>query len=45
VGITRGIRGFTTAPYVFTTYRTAQALDSWLADHTVFVFARVSSGV
>jgi putative ABC transport system permease protein len=44
VGITRGIRGFTTAPYVFTTYRTAQELDSWVAERTVFILARVADG-
>jgi putative ABC transport system permease protein len=44
VGITRGIRGFTTAPYVFTTYRTAQELDEWVAQRTVFILARVAPG-
>jgi len=44
VGITRGIRGFTTAPYVFTMYRTAQEIDSWVADRTVFILVRVAEG-
>ena len=43
--ISRGARGFTTAPYVFTTYRTAQELDpAWVADRTVFIVARVAPG-
>jgi putative ABC transport system permease protein len=44
VGISRGIQGFTTAPYIFTSYRTAQELDPWLADRTVFVVGRVAAG-
>jgi putative ABC transport system permease protein len=44
VGITEGIRGFTTAPYVFTTYRTAQQLDPWVAERTVFIVARLAAG-
>ncbi len=44
VGITEGIRGFTTAPYVFTTYRTAQQLDAWVAERTVFILARIAPG-
>jgi putative ABC transport system permease protein len=44
VAITEGIRGFTTAPYVFTTYRTAQELDAFVAERTVFVLARVAEG-
>lgn len=44
VGITQGIRGFTTAPYVFTTYRTAQELDQWVSERTVFIVARVAAG-
>lgn len=44
VGITEGIRGFTTAPYVFTAYQTAQALDAWVAERTVFILARVAPG-
>lgn len=44
VAISRGARGFTTAPYIFTTYRTAQGLDAWIADRTVFIIARVAKG-
>ena len=31
VGISQGVRGFTTAPYVFTSYRAAQDLDPFSA--------------
>ena len=41
VGISEGIRGFTTAPYVFTTYRTAQDIVPWLRGSTVFIVAGV----
>ena len=44
VGISRGVRGLTTAPYVFTTYRTAQQIIPWLRDQTVFIVARVAPG-
>jgi putative ABC transport system permease protein len=44
VGISEGARGFTTAPYVFTAYRTAQQLDPWLAERTVFIVARAAPG-
>ncbi len=44
VGISQGVRGFTTAPYVFTTYRTAQDIVPWLRDRTVFIVARVAPG-
>ena len=44
VGISQGVRGFTTAPYVFTTYRTAQDLDSFVRERTVFILARVAPG-
>jgi putative ABC transport system permease protein len=44
VGISQGVRGFTTAPYVFTTYRTAQSLDPLLRERTVFIIARVGPG-
>jgi putative ABC transport system permease protein len=42
VGICRGVRGFTTAPYVFTSYRTAQQIIPWLKEQTVFIVARVA---
>ena len=44
VGISRGVRGFTTAPYVFMTYRNAQDIVPWLRDRTVFIVARVTPG-
>ena len=44
VGISEGARGFTTAPYIFTTYRTAQDLDPFVAEKTVFIVARVAPG-
>jgi putative ABC transport system permease protein len=44
VGISEGARGFTTAPYIFTTYRTAQDLDAFVAERTVFIVARVAAG-
>ena len=44
VGISQGVRGFTTAPYIFTSYRAAQDLDPFSRDRTVFIVARVSDG-
>jgi putative ABC transport system permease protein len=44
VGISRGVRGFTTAPYIFTSYRTAQQIIPWLREQTVFIVARVAPG-
>jgi putative ABC transport system permease protein len=44
VGISEGVRGFTTAPYVFTSYRTAQEIIPWLRERTVFILARVVPG-
>lgn len=44
VGISEGARGFTTAPYVFTSYATAQEVVPWLRDRTVFIVARVVPG-
>jgi putative ABC transport system permease protein len=44
VGISQGVRGFTTAPYVFTSYRAAQDLDPFSRDRTVFIVARVGPG-
>jgi putative ABC transport system permease protein len=43
-GISQGVRGFTTAPYVFTSYRTAQEIVPWLREQTVFIVARVAPG-
>ena len=44
VGISQGVRGFTTAPYVFTSYRSAQDIDPFSRDRTVFIVARVGPG-
>jgi putative ABC transport system permease protein len=44
VGISQGVRGFTTAPYVFTSYRAAQDLDPFSRERTVFIVARVGPG-
>lgn len=44
VGISEGIRGFTTAPYAFTAYRTAQDILPWLRERTVFILVRVEQG-
>jgi putative ABC transport system permease protein len=44
VGISQGVRGFTTAPYIFTSYRTAQDIVPWLRERTVFIVARVAPG-
>jgi putative ABC transport system permease protein len=41
VGISEGVRGFTTAPYVFTSYRAAQDIDPFSRERTVFILARV----
>ena len=44
VGISQGVRGFTTAPYVFTSYRAAQDIDPFNRDRTVFIVAQVAPG-
>jgi putative ABC transport system permease protein len=44
VGVSEGVRGFTTAPYVFTSYRAAQEIVPWLRERTVFIVARVAPG-
>lgn len=41
VGISEGVRGLTTAPYVFTAYRTAQDIVPWLRERTVFIVAGI----
>jgi putative ABC transport system permease protein len=45
VGISRGARRITTAPILFTSYRTAHELNPWLQDQTVFVLVKVNPGV
>jgi len=44
VGISEGARGFTTAPYIFTSYRAAQDIDPFSRDRTVFILVRVAPG-
>jgi putative ABC transport system permease protein len=44
VGISEGVRGFTTAPYVFASYRSAQDIDPLGKDRTEFIVARVAPG-
>lgn len=44
VGFTRGIRSFTTSPYVFTTFKRAQEYASIPDDQTVFILVKVSLG-
>lgn len=45
VGFTRGIRSFTTAPYVFTSFKNAQNYAGLKADETLFVVVRAEPGV
>ena len=44
VGFTRGIRSFTTSPYVFTSFKSAQAYADVPVDQTVFMLVTVSPG-
>ncbi len=45
VGISEGVRSFTTAPFVFASYRTAQKVAGHIGyDQTVFIVAKVSPG-
>jgi putative ABC transport system permease protein len=45
VGISRGVKSFTTAPIIFTSYRQAQRLVNWIGpDNTVFVIGKVLPG-
>jgi putative ABC transport system permease protein len=44
VGFTRGIRSFTTSPYVFTTFKKAQDFASIADDQTVFVLVKTAPG-
>jgi putative ABC transport system permease protein len=46
VGMTRGIRSMSTAPFVFTSYETARKLASYIGDeNTVFVLVKAEPGV
>src|SRR5215469_8403385 len=44
VGFTRGIRSFTTSPYVFTTFKNAQDFTNMREDQTMFILVRVAQG-
>ena len=44
VGISRGARRITTAPILFTSYKTAQELNPWIRDQTVFVLVKLAPG-
>lgn len=45
VGFTRGIRAFTTSPYVFTSFKNAQAFNNLEEDQTVFILVKTAPGV
>ena len=42
VGFTRGIRSFTTSPYVFTTFKNAQNYTGLREDQTMFILVKVA---
>jgi putative ABC transport system permease protein len=44
VGFTRGIRSFTTSPYVFTTFKNAQNYTNLREDQTMFILVKVAPG-
>jgi putative ABC transport system permease protein len=44
VGFTRGIRSFTTSPYVFTTFKNAQNYAALREDQTMFILVKVAPG-
>ena len=44
VGFTRGIRAFTTSPYVFTTFKNAQDYGRLPADQTTYVLVKTAPG-
>lgn len=45
VGISKGIKSLTTAPYVFTSYDTAKELASYIGEnHTSFILIKVAGG-
>jgi putative ABC transport system permease protein len=44
VGFTRGIRSFTTSPYVFTSFKNAQDFTSLREDQTLFILVKVAPG-
>lgn len=44
VGFTRGIRAFTTTPYVFTSFKNAQTFSRLKQDQTLFILVRAQAG-
>lgn len=44
VGFTRGIRAFTTSPYVFTTFKRAQDYAHLREDQTIYILVKVAPG-
>jgi putative ABC transport system permease protein len=44
VGFTRGIRSFTTSPYVFTSFKNAQDFTNMREDQTLFILVKVAPG-
>src|SRR5579871_4276489 len=44
VGFTRGIRSFTTSPYVFTSFKNAQNFTGLREDQTYFILVRLAPG-
>lgn len=44
VGFTRGIRAFTTSPYVFTTFKRAQDYTSTPEDQTTYILVKAAPG-
>ena len=44
VGFTRGIRSFTTSPYVFTSFKNAQDYTGLREDQTLFILVKVMPG-
>jgi putative ABC transport system permease protein len=44
VGFTRGIRAFTTTPYVFTSFKNAQAFNGLEEDQTIFILVKAAPG-
>ncbi len=45
VGFTRGIRSFTTSPYVFTSFKNAQDYANVRVDQTMFLLVKAAPGV
>ena len=43
-GFTRGIRAFTTSPYVFTTFKNAQTYNNLREDQTYYVLVKLAPG-